>query len=113
MRSHLLDGSRQLLHLRVRLLDRALLLHRRVVAELLVGRELHLCTFVASTACLLQEYSASKPVQVPCNRLCVRSADGVIRRLRTPTSSERDLLLVLLLLALLRHALEELDNLGG
>merc|ERR1719395_509772 len=42
IRLSLLDGSRQLLHLRVRLLDRALLLHRRVVAELLVGRELHL-----------------------------------------------------------------------
>merc|ERR1719182_55768 len=62
IRLSLLDGSRELLHLRVRLLDRALLLHRRVVAELLVGRELHL-------------------------------------------------LLVLLLLALLRHALEELDHL--
>ena len=37
-RRGLLDGSRQLLHLRIRLLDRALLLHRRVVAELLVGR---------------------------------------------------------------------------
>ena len=42
MRFDLLDSSRQLLHLRVRLLDRALLLHRGVVAELLVGGELNL-----------------------------------------------------------------------
>ena len=55
MRRCLLDGSRQLLHLRVRLLDRALLLHRRVVAELLVGRELHLRTFIANTANLPEQ----------------------------------------------------------
>merc|ERR1719182_467484 len=62
IRLSLLDRGRELLHLRVRLLDRALLLHRGVVAELLVRSELHL-------------------------------------------------LLVLLLLALLRHTLKELDDL--
>merc|ERR1719263_2372139 len=62
IRLSLLDGSRQLLHLGVRLLNRTLLLDRRVIAELLVRSELHL-------------------------------------------------LLVLLLLALLGHALQELDHL--
>merc|ERR1719236_172170 len=42
IRLRLLDSSRQLLHLGVRLLDRTLLLHRRVIAELLVRGELHL-----------------------------------------------------------------------